>query len=82
MARDAKYGLVLVEKTPGNPLGDDEPVFLLRARDVTSVDVLKEYQRQSVLLSADPTHVRSLDNVISNFKAWQDENPELVKVPD
>lgn len=44
MAYDAKYGAITVEHEPGNTLGDDEPVFLLRARDVTSGAVLAEWQ--------------------------------------
>lgn len=40
MAHDAKYGPITI---PGIP--DDEPVFILRARDTFSAGLLMEYAR-------------------------------------
>lgn len=82
MPVDAKYGRVTVEREPGNPFGENEPVFLLRARDVTSCGTLTEYRAQCVAYCAPSEHLAALDEVIRAFMRWQDGHPELVKVPD
>lgn len=82
MATDAKYGRITVEREPGNPLGVDEPVFLLRARDVTSGATLAEYRAQSEAYGSPAEHLAALDDVILAFARWQDAHPESVKVPD
>lgn len=89
MAHDAKYGTITAEHgdrvhgKPGVPLNDsDEPVFLLRAQDVTSGAVLAEYRRQSETYGATDEHLAAIDGVILDFARWQDENAAIVKVPD
>jgi hypothetical protein len=80
--RDTKYGRITVEREPDNPFGDGEPVFLLRARDVTSGAVLDEYKRQSETYGAPAEHLAAIDGVRLAFARWQDANAALVKVPD
>lgn len=89
MANDLKYGRITAEHggrvhgKPGVPLNEsDEPVFVLRAQDVTSGATLAEYRRQSETYGASPEHLASLDEAIQAFARWQDENAALVKVPD
>lgn len=82
MARDAKYGTITVEHESGNPFGDDEPVFLLRARDVTSGAVLRAYRDQCETYGAPQEHLASIAEVEATFAWWQDEHADLVKVPD
>lgn len=89
MARDAKYGTITAEHgdrvhgKPGVPLNEsDEPVFVLRAQDVTSCAVLAEYRRQSEAHGADTEHLAAIAEVQAEFAWWQEEHAGLVKVPD
>lgn len=82
MAFENKYGRISVEHEPGNPLGEDEPVFLLRARDTTSISGLIEYRRLCIIHNSPQEHIAALDQVLENFREWQNSNLELVKTPD
>jgi hypothetical protein len=89
MAQDRKYGKVTAERgdrvhgSPGVPLNEsDEPVFILRAQDGTSVATLFAYMQESAKIGAPEEHIAAVDEVISDFMRWQTENHNLVKAPD
>lgn len=82
MAQDRKYGEVTVERTPGAPLGDDEPVFLLRGTDHRSPGTIREYARRCQLSGCTPAHVNAVYAAADEIEAWQHRNPRLVKLPD
>ena len=82
MAHDAKYGRVTVEHEPGNPLGDDEPVFLLRARDATAVSVLYAYAAICAKANSPTEHVDAVEDLAETFREWQTNHIDLVKTPD
>ena len=71
MARDTKYGDVQVMG-----IGDEEPIFILRAQDVFAIHVLKVYRglRES---SGDIPGVQSVQASIDAFGNWV-----YKKVPD
>lgn len=84
MAVDMKYGRVNVEREPGNPLGDDEPVVVFRARDVNLPLLLDHYA--SICASAPGAspraHVDAVYELRQRVDEWQAAHPDLVKVPD
>jgi hypothetical protein len=82
MAHDAKYGRVVVEREPGNPLGDDEPVFLLRGRDSLTPRTLNKYADFCSSTGSPAEHVASIRQAALRISRWQDDNPDLVKQPD
>lgn len=83
MALSSKYGDVQVNLEPGNPLNDtDEPVFILRARDRTSVLALTMYLQGALGNGAGHQVAVGMQEEIRRFRTWQAENPELVKIPD
>jgi hypothetical protein len=75
MAVTAKYGEVQV---PGVP--DDEPVFILRAHDVTAMNTLVYYRRECVQLGSPAEHVHGVDGVLEAFGRWRQLHG--IKVPD
>lgn len=82
MAVDARYGKVTVEHEPGNPLGEDEPVFVLRARDVVAPGTVERYAQDCEFYGAPTEHVESIRRAAVALQKWQDANPDLVKTPD
>lgn len=71
----SKYGPLVVPTIP-----PDEPVFVLRAQDRTSVTVLSIYRELCHLVGASVEHIDGVNDVIARFVNWQEINP--VKVPD
>lgn len=71
MARDTKYGNILIVGVP-----EEEPIFILRAQDVFAIRMLKEYKelRES---SGDVDGEKSVQASIDAFKNWN-----FRKVPD
>lgn len=82
MAVDQKYGNVEVEKVPGNPFIEDEPVFLLRGRDVVAVATVRHYAQTCERHGSPKAHVESVLEAADAMAAWQKENPDVVKLPD
>lgn len=83
MGYDMKYGEVTVENEPGNRLnGEDEPVFVIRARDRASVATLMDYRNNACQEGAESKMLASVDTTIEQFEQWQSENHGLIKVPD
>lgn len=77
MATDRKYGKIEI---PGIP--EDEPVFIIRAKDKISLEVIEAYSFHAALESCPEEFVKSIDAVGLEFEQWQAEHEELVKLPD
>lgn len=82
MAIDRKYGKVTVELTPGNPLGEDEPVVVFRARDQELVSVLEDYYKNCSNSGCTLEHLAGIRETQENVLRWQEAHLELVKMPD
>ena len=68
----------IVNRTSGEVIPDDEPVFILRARDRWAIDALMHYQG----LCQDREHRVAVERVIEEFDRFQDENSARMKEPD
>lgn len=82
MAQDEKYGTVLVDENGHTPFGDDEPIFILRGRDINALKTLDAYADICNESGSPPTHFAAILNVRQRFSDWQASNPELTKTPD
>lgn len=82
MAIDRKYGRVTVEHTPGNPLGEDEPVVVFRARDQELPRLLRGYWKHCAAAGSPYQHLEMIREAEAFVSRWQRDNPDLVKVPD
>lgn len=71
MAISTKYGKINVPK-----IGDDEPIFILRAQDKLAEVTIGIYQLLTASHGSELSH--SLGREIEAFKAW----PGLKKLPD
>ena len=66
-----------INRVSGEPIPDDEPVIIFRARDTHSIDVLKYYR----LLAKSPHHRKAIDDRIDEFTAYREANPQRMKEP-
>lgn len=77
MAIDNKYGKIDI---PGIP--DDEPVFVIVAQDKLAPEAIKGYSSIAYSYGAPKEFVSRVVSVADQFSAWQQDNLELVDLPD
>lgn len=78
---DSKYTVVdgqFVNRHSGEAIPPDEPVFLIRARDMNAIRALSDYY----LLCADLNHQKHVGNRILDFVRFTARHPERMKEPD
>ena len=71
----------IVNTVSGEAIPEDEPLFLLRARDRLAFDAIRHYYLLSVADQCREDHKESLLQTIARFSKWQDDNPGRVKQP-
>ena len=71
MARDLKYGTVIVER---GTIPDDEPVFVLRAQDALAADTIRYYMKRRTISGCTTLAVEA---ALRNMNAWP-----VRKMPD
>lgn len=69
---------VLVNKSTGRPVPDDEPLFTLRAQDVNALPTLMAY----LVLCKDLYHREETQKTVLDFKNFANQHPERMKEPD
>lgn len=60
----------------------DEPVFVIRAKDVSAPRVVAYWARINRRLGADPVMCDAVEAWSESLARWQQQHPEQVKVPD
>lgn len=78
--QEPKYTIVdgkLTNRQSGSVIPDDEPVFILRARDVLALPTLQYYRR-----SAHGEHHDAVSLRIKQFSQFATNHPERMKIPD
>lgn len=58
------------------------PVFVLSAKDSTSIATLNHYFDLCSRMECNEEHLTGISSRISEFKAYQVENPDMIKLPD
>lgn len=80
MAKDRKYGNVVVEK---GALGHDEPVFLLRAQDPIAYEAIMGYRALCAEAGCDEHQLSEVAEAARSVREWQEAHPTRMKVrPD
>ena len=62
----------------GEPIPDDEPVFIFRARDVHAVAALEYYAERC----KDPSQANTVFGRATDFRLFARNHPERMKEPD
>ena len=68
----------IINRATGVPIPEDEPVFVLRAKDRQALRALR-YYRDGL---KNPPHVVAVNQRIEQFEAFADAHPERMKEPD
>lgn len=79
--QEPKYtvnGHAIVNRSTGNEIPADEPVFVFRARDPKAVPALFGYEA----IITDPGHRAAVFARINQFRKFTNEHPERMKEPD
>jgi len=80
MGYSLKHGDVRVEK---GVIPDDEPVFVLRASDSLSADLLSAYLKMALRHQGmDGDHITAVTHTRNVFERWQADHQDQVKTPD
>lgn len=61
---------------------DDEPIFILRARDINAVDTLIAYINKAVENGCDGAHAYSVGMRTGDFIDFRRNHPDRMKIPD
>lgn len=69
---------VLKHHLTGDPIPEDEPVFILRAKDKHAVRMLTYYMR----CCAEKKQAQHVQDIVRMFKEFRDAHPEVMKEPD
>jgi hypothetical protein len=68
----------IVNRASGNPIPDDEPVFILRAKDANAIKALRSYHMNCHNFA----HRKIVAGRIADFERFAAEHPERMKEPD
>jgi hypothetical protein len=80
---DGKFGILgdrIVNLVSREPIPEDEPLFLLRARDHHALAVLSAYQ-QIAAADCNELHLAGIQQVMDKFTRFAAEHPERMKQP-
>jgi hypothetical protein len=58
------------------------PIFVLTAKDQISLSILDYYRALCRSEECPQTHISEIGERIDEFKKWQKNNPDKVKLPD
>ncbi len=80
-SQEPKYDAIagqLVNRATRQPIPNDEPVFVLRAKDRNALAALSAYRSRCV----DLEHIRAIDKRMEDFQRFMQDHPERMKEPD
>lgn len=85
-ANDPKYDFQdgrVISLSSGEPIPEDEPVMVFRARDLFSEDAIRGYLAAIAKSPQVPlTHVRAVVNRVEAFTEFRSSWPSRLKTPD
>jgi hypothetical protein len=77
MAVSGKYGKIEIEG-----IGEDEPVFILRAKDRAAMAAVDRYAQAARTLGAAQEFLDSVNERVRVLNAWRLQHPHELKIPD
>ena len=71
----------IVKTSNGEPIPDDEPLMLFRARDHNALPMLQEYRKICVADGCNNFQLAAIDNRIAAFENFAMDHPDRMKQP-
>jgi len=71
----------IINETTGKEIPEDEPVFLLRARDILAIHALCEYRKACIYFGCPPEHISGITEAIDSFNFFPGRFPPRMKAP-
>lgn len=81
---DGKFstdGVNIFNTVSGEPIPEDEPLMLLRARDVNALAAMVMYYNECKENGCNPLHMLGIQNRIDKFRKFSVDHPERMKEP-
>jgi hypothetical protein len=78
---DRKFRVGLIKRSNGDPIPEDEPIFILRARDYLALPLLAHYIKLSQVDDCTEHHLQGLNETYRSFDQWQHQNFDKLKQP-
>lgn len=72
---------VIIKTSNSQPIPDDEPLILFRARDILALQMLLSYRALCVFYKCTDYQLDALDLVIADFKKFGMDHPDRMKMP-
>lgn len=73
MGYSDKYGYVSTTRHGRTgPIGEEEPVALIRAQDALAVPLMQEYRKMCKKAGCASDHIDSVERQIENIRGWQE----------
>lgn len=76
-ARDGQ----IVKKTTGEPIPEDEPIFILRGRDRLALLVIASYLNFALDDKCTGYHIQGIAKALTAFAKFQEEHKDRMKQP-
>jgi hypothetical protein len=73
--------LGIIKNVTGDPIPEDEPLFLFRAKDQLAIQVLQYYRELCLQTGSPAEHLRGIDGEIQVFTDFAQRHPERMKQP-
>ncbi len=78
---DLKFRFGIIKRSNDEAIPEDEPVFILRARDRLAIPTLVTYLKFSELDGCNDHHKETLAEAVAAFEEFADQNPDRMKQP-
>lgn len=72
----------VVNRQSGHQIPDDEPVFLVRGRDILACALLEAYKEMAAEENCTAEHLDAIDHRIDQFEKFAQDHPERMRTPD
>lgn len=76
-----KINIHIVKTSNGDPIPEDEPLFLLRARDYIALPLLHKYREMCIQDGCTEYQAAGNDKMILEFEKFASEHRDLMKQP-
>jgi hypothetical protein len=81
MGYSDKYGYVSTTRHGRTgPIGESEPVAVIRAQDMLAVPTLRDYLKRCRKVGCSQEHIASIERQIENFRQWQESEFHQMEV--